>query len=797
MYKTTFLAFSIILLFGCGSNKETVQLVTVQGRVDSYKLSQVELLQSPFYEAQNTDLDYIIELDPDRLLAPYLIEGGLQPKAEKYGNWENTGLDGHIGGHYVSALSNMYAATDRSDVKERLDYVISELKRAQDNLGTGYLGGIPGSNQMWAEIKEGNIRAGSFSLNDRWVPLYNIHKIYAGLRDAYQIADIEEAKRMLIRLTDWMLDVTANLSDEQIQEMLRSEHGGLNETFADVYEITGEEKYLELARRFSHNHILDPLVSGEDKLSGMHANTQIPKIIGFEKVSELAGDENWHKASEFFWNTVVENRSITIGGNSVREHFNPVDDFSSMINSNQGPETCNTYNMLRLSKMLFLNEPQSKYLNFYEKGLYNHILSSQHPDGGFVYFTPIRPQHYRVYSQVHEGFWCCVGSGIENHGKYGELVYTHQGDDLMVNLFIPSVLNWEEKGIKLKQNASFDISSQVDFTLELDQPMSFKLLIRKPEWIEDGSVQLSVNGLAMDIAGDGAYIEISNDWKSGDQISMIFRMKTKVDRLPDGSDWVSFSHGPFVLGAVTDTENTPGLFADDSRMTHIAQGDLYPIDEAPLIVSNDVNSLAGKIEPTSGEGLEFSFSGNINQDMFKNLKLVPFYTIHEARYMLYWPVISEDGLEKRMKEVREQERIALELEAKTVDQIGTGEQQPESDHGFKAVDTESGMHAGKFWRHASGWFSYNLNNPDKEGKILRITYFGGDSGRSFYIKMDEQLLADVTLERQPHGDFYDVDYQIPQDILDNMKDGKLNLKFEAKPGSIAGGIYYVRLLKAE
>ena len=466
-------------------------------QVSYFPLQNVKLLDSPFLQAQQTDLHYILALDPDRLLAPFLREAGLQPKAPSYTNWENTGLDGHIGGHYLSALSMMYAATGDTAVYNRLNYMLNELNRAQQTVGTGFIGGTPGSLQLWKDIKAGKIRAGGFDLNGKWVPLYNIHKTYAGLRDAYIYAGSDLAHQMLIAFTDWMIDITSGLSDEQMQDMLRSEHGGLNETFADVAEITGDKKYLELARRFSHKLILDPLIKEEDKLTGMHANTQIPKVIGYKRIAELSQDDkNWNHAAEwdhaarFFWNTVVNHRSVCIGGNSVREHFHPSDNFTSMLNDVQGPETCNTYNMLRLTKMLYqnshnpnqTNEPDPNYVNYYERALYNHILASQEPDkGGFVYFTPMRPGHYRVYSQPETSMWCCVGSGLENHTKYGEFIYAYRKDTLYVNLFIPSQLTWKEQGIILTQETRFPDDDKV--TLRIDEAPKKKrtLMIRIPE----------------------------------------------------------------------------------------------------------------------------------------------------------------------------------------------------------------------------------------------------------------------------------------------------------------------------
>ena len=425
--------------------------------LNAFHLSQVRLLDSPFYRAQQTDLNYILALEPDRLLAPFLIDAGFDPLEERYGNWESTGLDGHIGGHYLSALSMMYASTGDEALLKRIHYMIGWLKKCQDKNGNGYVGGIPNGRELWEEIQRGKIDSGNFTLNSRWVPLYNIHKLFAGLRDVYLFTDTGTSLDILIGLSDWLYDVVKNLTDEQIQEMLKSEHGGLNEVLADVYEVTGDEKYLGLSVRLSHKVLLDSLLKRENKLTGLHANTQIPKVIGFKKTADMANNEDWEKASEFFWNTVVDRWTVSIGGNSVREHFHPADDYSSMVESNQGPETCNTYNMLRLTKMLFLKDPQKKYLEYYERALFNHILSSQHPgeEGGFVYFTPMRPRHYRVYSKAQHCFWCCVGSGLENHSKYGELIYAYDEHDIYVNLFIPSVLSWKRKAYSLPRNRIF------------------------------------------------------------------------------------------------------------------------------------------------------------------------------------------------------------------------------------------------------------------------------------------------------------------------------------------------------
>jgi DUF1680 family protein len=765
-----------------------------QPSLQSFPLSSVQLSKGPFYEAQQTDLAYILALDVDRLLAPFLKEAGIDAPKKNYGNWENTGLDGHIGGHYLSALANMYAATGNGEVQRRLNYMIDWLDSCQRKNGDGYVSGVPNGKVIWKEISEGKINANSFSLNNRWVPLYNIHKLFAGLRDSYSIAGNKKAKDVLIKLCDWFLALTASLSDEQIQRMLVSEHGGLNEIYADVAVITGDRKYLEAAKRLSHKAILKPLSEGKDSLTGLHANMQIPKVVGYKRVAELSGDTTWAKAADFFWNTVVHHRTVSIGGNSVREHFHPASNFSSMINDVQGPETCNTYNMLRLTTKLFLTNPNSSYLDYYERALYNHILSSQHPKGGFVYFTPMRPQHYRVYSQPQESFWCCVGSGIENHGKYGELIYAHDDKNIFVNLFIASKLAWKEKGISLVQETSFPDEASSTIKLTLTEPSSFSLHIRHPSWVQQAAMQVVVNGKKWTTGVDAnGFVVINRAWKSGDAVVVQLPMQVKTEYLPDGSPWASFVYGPIVLGAITDTANLTGIRADDSRMGHVANGKLYPINTAPFIVSSRKEP-ALQLKSIKGRPLSFTASAIIYPSDFRNLVLQPFYTIHDARYMVYWRVTDKTGLKKIQDELKESEKQKLALEEKTVDQVAPGEQQPEVEHNFNGERTEAGILNDWHWRNAAHWFSYQLKNKNKEGKKLLVSYYGTDKNVNFDVLANGVLLKKESFDGSKGNVLFDVGYDLPDGVLQSP-DGTIEVKFVAAERSRTARVFYVRLIK--
>lgn len=762
----------------------------------AFPLSAVRLTESPFFKAQNTDKAYILSLNPDRLLAPYLREAGLKPLAPSYENWENTGLDGHIGGHYISALADMYAATGDKEILKRLNYMVDWLDKCQQKNGDGYVSGIPGGHAMWKNIAQGNIKAATFSLNDKWVPWYNIHKTYAGLKDAYLIAGNEKARGMLLKLSDWCVNLVSGLSDSQIQDMLRSEHGGMNEIFADVYEFTGDKKYLTLARRLSDRAILDPLLKKQDKLNGIHANTQIPKVIGYMRVAQVSGDHAWRDASRFFWETVVNNRTVSIGGNSVSEHFNPSGDFSSMIESKEGPETCNTYNMLKLSKELFLNDRSGKYVDFYERALYNHILSSQHPDkGGFVYFTSMRPNHYRVYSEPQEGFWCCVGSGLENHGKYGDLIYAHDDQNLYVNLFIPSTLNWKERKLILTQRTEFPYEEQTELVISsLARPEEFALKIRVPKWVQGGSIKVLVNNKTINTTDQNSgYVSLRRRWKKGDVVSVKLPMETTVEQLPDGSPWVSFVHGPVVLAAATQSSDLPGLRADGSRMGHVANGPLYPLDEAPFLVG-DLSSAAGALKRVEGRPLYFTASDIISTEKYHNLQLKPFHEVHDARYIVYWPISSRAGLEEMKAALKESEARKMETEKRTVDRLNPGQQQPESDHNIKSEGSETGLQSNRHFRNAKGWFSYDLKNPAKDARILRLTYYGKDTEREFDIYLNDVKLASEVFRGEKGDKFFDIDYKLPEAVTNQRKD-KLTLRFEAKNGSKTADIYFVRLLR--
>ena len=460
-------------------------------RAAAFNLADVRLLEGPFRQAQERDGRYLLQLEPDRLLHNFRVNAGLTPKAPVYGGWESvqTWADirahGHTLGHYLSACSLMFAATGDQRFRERSDYIVTELRDCQEAGKSGLVCAFPDGEAPFRDIVDATRFVG--------VPWYTMHKIMAGLRDAYLYSNNRIALEVLVKLSDWAIATTQNLSDEQFQRMLNTEHGGMNEVVADVYALTGEPRFLTLAERFCHRALLDPLAQLRDTLDGLHSNTQIPKVIGFNRLYELTGQADYRAASRFFWRTVVENRTFATGGNADREHFFPPKDFLQHLDSAKTMETCCTHNMLKLTRMLFALDPSATYADYYERALYNSILASQDPDSGMMtYFQPTRPGYLKLYCTPTDSFWCCTGTGMENHAKYGDSIYFHDANTLYVNLFIPSTLTWKEKGLTITQTTRFPEQDRTRLRLTVHKPVNIALNVRHPSWCQ--AVTITVNG---------------------------------------------------------------------------------------------------------------------------------------------------------------------------------------------------------------------------------------------------------------------------------------------------------------
>lgn len=797
MKKHTFIAFCMPFLF-FGSLKAQEKLYPT-----TFPLGDVTLLEGPFKHARDLNITNLLKYDVDRLLAPYRKEAGLTAKAASYANW--IGLDGHIGGHYLTALAFNYAATGDTACKSRMDYMITELKACQDanglkypTWGVGYVGGVPTSNAVWSTYKNLNLTA----FNAAWVPWYNVHKTYAGLRDAWSYGGSETAKTMFLSFCDWGISICAGFTDAQMENMLKIEHGGMNEIYADAYQMTSDIKYLTMAKRFSHKTFLNSLALSVDNLDNVHANTQVPKAVGFQRIAELSGEKTYTTAARFFWTTVTGKRSLASGGNSRKEYFPQSTACSDYVNVPEGPESCNTNNMLKLTEGLFRMKSEAKYADYYERALYNHILSTQHPDhGGYVYFTSARPRHYRVYSAPNEAMWCCVGTGMENHGKYGEFIYTHHVDSLFLNLFIASELNWKEKGVSIKQETSFPDEESTKLTVNVNTPVQFKLLVRHPAWVPAGSMKVICGTDTFGVQSQpSTYVVIDRTWNGGEVVTVLLPMHNSIEQLPNVPSYLAILHGPILMGAKTGTEDLTGLVADDSRWGHIANGKLLPLDKAPVLVG-DRTTFPSKLIPISGKPLNFTAPGLFVTKADSALTLEPFYRIHDSRYMMYWLTLTKTEYQAYIDKLAADQKAILLLEARTVDKVAPGEQQPEVDHKFKSLNSNTGNYQNEFWRDAGacsggtgGFFSYNMLTNNEADLSLMVRYWGNEGcTRTFDILIDGvKLVTENIVGKWNVSSFVNQEYPIPN----GMVAGKdtITVRFQATSGA-AGGIFYLRVLR--
>ncbi|TFH72912.1 beta-L-arabinofuranosidase domain-containing protein [Cellulomonas sp. HD19AZ1] len=682
--------------------------------VTLFPLHAVRLADGPFAAAQRTDLAYVLGLDPDRLLAPFRREAGLPPVAEPYGSWESIGLDGHIGGHALSAASLLWAVTGDDRAADLARALVDGFGVCQDALGTGYVGGVPGGVALWESVASGGAEAGTFDLGGAWVPWYNVHKTYAGLVDAARHAHADVAVRALavaVRLADWGVALSERLDDAAFARMLRTEFGGMCEAYADLAELTGDARYAALARRFADEELLAPLRAGRDALDGLHANTQIAKVVGWPAIGEA-------DAAAAFVRTVLDRRTLVFGGNSVSEHFTP--DAAAHVTHREGPESCNTANLLEVERRLYALTGDTTLLDAAERQLVNHVLSAQHPDGGFVYFTSARPGHYRVYSTRDDCMWCCVGTAMETYARLGELAFAHAGDDLLVNLPVPSTLDWAERGVRVRLASTYPAPARVTdvaLTVDVDAPTDLAVHVRRPAWALD-DVELTLDGEPVGGRGERAgHVTVRRTWHGGETLVWRLVAGAAAERLPGDDGWVALRWGPHALAVRGDADDLVGLRADDARMGHVAHGPLRPLSAAPLLVGSDAD-LAAALRPAD----DGTFVLDRGAD--DPLVLEPFATLHDARYTLYLPVVpTAAAVPARRAALAAADDAQLGLAARTVDAVACGEQQPETDHRYAGTGTWTGAtDDGRHWRATRERFSYRLADPEGRGAVLRVTY---------------------------------------------------------------------------
>ena len=806
-----------------------------------FDLQEVTLTDGPMKTAMEKNISVLMQYNVDRLLTPYVRQAGLsdnnnspyyqwEQEHPNFSNWGDASFDlsGHVGGHYLSALALAYAAShddsQRTLLKERMDYMVRVMKDCQDQFDAdtdgmyGFIGGQP-INESWRALYQGDLT----KIRQRWgwVPFYVQHKILAGLRDAYVYGHNATARDVYRKLCDWSVNVVSNVSDNDLQAFLDCEHGGMNEVLADAYLLFGDEKYLTAAKRYTHQTMLAGMQTlNATFLDGRHANTQVPKYIGMERVGELGKEKDetnnssYLNAAQNFWTDVAQNRTTCIGGNSVSEHFLARDYANRYIDLLDGPESCNTNNMLKLSEMLADRASgnlavAARYADFYEQALWNHILSTQDPlTGGYVYFTTLRPQGYRVYSQVDQAMWCCVGTGMENHSKYGHFVYTHDGaETLYVNLFTPSQLHGQD--FSLTQTTNFPFEPQT--TLTIGTAGYYTLAVRHPAWTAEGYA-IAVNGVPVTIAlkpGEAGYAAIERQWQAGDVVTVSLPMTMRYEECPGYADYIAFKYGPILLAAQTsEGETLPNEYAGSGRMDH-APGSVASaknLTTAPLLIGQR-SAVLSRIATADASKLLFTIDASrpsVDSYQWQSLTLQPFYQIHHARYTCYWYQQTEEAYQNSTMAQTEAANEALQL--RTLDFVAPGEQQSEAGHEYNYSNgSTTGSYNGENYRdaQANGYIEYALYNKQgvTQGLSIMLRLTTADAGRRGTLTVDGVKIADVSVAQSVKGainGFYNIEYPLPATVATDAQ-GRAKEKFvvrlTASATTLIPGLYYMRLMQ--
>lgn len=740
----------------------------------AFDLNEVKLKAGVFRTALEKDAAYMMSLEPDRLLHRFHRNAGLPVKGEVYGGWESEGLSGHTLGHYLSACAMLYANTGNPELKKRIDYITDELEICQRNRKTGYVGAIPNEDSIFGQVARGKIRSGGFDLNGGWSPWYTVHKLMAGLVDAYIYADNEKALEVVKGIADWTGNLVNTLTEEQRLKMLNCEYGGMNEVLVNLYAITGVKEYLRLSYKFHDEFVLGQLALRIDPMPGKHANTNVPKAVGAARRYEFTGLAEDSTIAAFFWETMVNHHSYVTGGNSNYEYCGVPDKLNDRLSDNTC-ETCNTYNMLKLTRHLFCIQPNQELADYYERALYNHILASQNPvDGMMCYFVPLRMGTHKLFSDPFNTFTCCVGSGMENHVKYAESIYYKAQDGgLYVNLFIPSELHWKSKGIRVIQETGFPESDHTTLVFSMENPQRFPLYIRNPQWARQG-VTIRVNGAPVScVRNESGFWVIEHKWKNHDKVEVIMPMDLYTESMPDNPDRVAFLFGPIVLAGQLGKEMPDPVWGTPVLLTE----------------NRDIHAF---VSPVPNDTLAFRSHG-VGQPA--DFLLKPFYSTYDEYYSVYFDFFTKAAWNIRKEEYEAEKIRLMEIEARTIDNFRIGEMQPERDHHLEASEKSYVDEAlGRMGREAraDNFFSFIMKvRPDTANSLL-LTYIGDDKDRVFDILVDDTVIAKVEWKGGTTGRFYDVEYPLPEPLIRNKT--SIKLKIEARYGRTAGRIFGCRTM---
>ena len=749
-----------------------------------FNLTNVTLLPSPFQTNMLLDKAYLLSLNPDSLLYNYRVNVNLSTSnAPPYGGWEAPGSQlclGHFTGHYLSACSMMYASTGDPQLKARTDYIVAQLANCQAaspvaGYNAGYLAAFP---EFYIDDLINETQNSYFA-----VPWYTIHKIMAGLLDTYQYTGNTQALTVLTNMANWVQFRMNQLTATQIQAMLNyREYGGMNEVLANLYGITGNTNYLQIAADFDKQSLFVPLSEDDDVLDGLHDNTQIPEIIGASREYELTGASTYNEIANFFWNRVTNYRSFVIGGSGDDEFFFPTNQFPENV-SPETCETCCTYNILKLTRHLFEWQPSAPLMDFYERALYNQILGSQEPlEGMMTYFVSLEPGHFKTYSTPTNSFWCCTGTGVENHSKYGDTIYFHGSNSLYLNLFIPSILQWPEEGITVTQNTTFPQSDTSTLTFQCANSTPLTLYVRYPFWAQSG-MSLAINGVSQTITNTpGSYVAINRSWQNNDRVQIQLPMTLRTETLQDTTNTVALFYGPILLAGALGTNGMPASDFASGQLDLVSTA--IPDGLVPQVVAS-VPTLLSNTVPVPGQPLNFQTVG-LGEP--RDINLIPFYQLQHQRYSVYWSLESETN----WLQFADSNAVAS---ARIIDEVNIGDPVSEAAHDLVAVNSTTGNFDGLSWRDADedlsddgGSFSYVMAvNPDAP-MSAECTFWGSDTGsRVFNILANGTIIGTETLTNDAPGEFFTIDYPIPAAITSGQT--KITIELQSYPNEIAGGLF--------
>jgi uncharacterized protein len=752
-------------------------------------LDAVRLTGGPLKRAQDLDAQYLLTVEPDRLLAPYRSLAGLDPKGAPLSGWDAGGrnLTGHICGHYLSAVSLMSAATGDARFRDRATYIVSELKVVQDKWGDGFAGALERVRDAFAEVSRGTIRSASFDLNGLWSPWYTLHKTFAGLRDAYRYTGSQSALDVETKFAAWAERVLKPMSAEQLQRMLNTEFGGMNEVLADLYADTGDRRWLDLSRRFEHDAVLEPLKRRVDPLDGLHGNCQVPKLIGSAARYAYAGDQADYTAADFFWDRVAHHHSFATGGHGKDEYFREPDTLSH-ITEGRTAETCNVYNMLKLTRRLFALHPDVRYAEFHERALFNHILGSIDPDSGATcYMVPVGRGVRREYQDMARSFTCCVGTGLESHALHGLGLYYESGNRLWVNLYAPSTAVWDAAGVKLRMDTAFPEGDTAAVTFEARRPKAFTLALRRPSWAGDGFNVKVNDAFVTTLPQPGGYVEIDRTWTTGDTVSLVLPKRLRVERLGDDPTRAAIMWGPLVLAG--------DLGAAPARNRTEGQ---QPAPAAPALVTD--KPVTDWLRPIADRPGAFRAGGvALAMDASKaprDVELAPFYTVHRRTYVAYWDLLTRPEYDARLAQLAREEAAHRRLESLSVAFVPAGDPDAEKPFNPKGEDTSVVRVDGRPGRRGAKWFSYDVPIDPSTPLSLVVTYNSDNRRpRSFDILIDGARFYAEAMPQSSISRFVDQHYVVPRELVDGKK--QVTVQFQATAGNEIAPVFGVRFIRPQ